>query len=266
MTNDLILCATAVLAGMVNSVAGGGTLLTFPALIAVLSGSPGMAGQTELAKVLANGTSTVALVPGSAVAAWEYRREFAKADRWFSWLLIPSVVGSLAGVLLVTQLPPEVFGWLVPWLILFAAVLFAVQPRIARWMAVHTANERPPARRLAGIFAFQTLVAVYGGYFGAGIGILMLSALALMGLSDIHIMNGVKNVLATSINAVAAIVFIVAGKVDWRYCLPMLIAAIVGGFLGSRLAQRTNRTIVRRVVVVIGFSLAAFYFYRQFRG
>src|SRR5205823_5970573 len=118
--------------------------------------------------VMANGTSTVALLPGSAVAAWEYRREFGKAGRWFLWLLAPSVAGSLLGVLLVTQLRPEIFDWLVPWLILFAAILFAVQPRIARWITVHAAHERPPARRLVGILLFQTLVAIYGGYFGAG--------------------------------------------------------------------------------------------------
>ncbi len=266
MTDQILLCLTALLAGMVNSVAGGGTLLTFPTLIAVLGASPSAVVALHGVEVMANGTSTVALLPGSAVAAWEYRREFAKAGRWFLWLLVPSVFGALAGVLLVTQLRPEVFAWLVPWLILFAAILFAVQPRIARWMTVHAAYERPPARRMAGIIVFQALVAIYGGYFGAGIGILMLSALALMGLSDIHIMNGVKNVLATSINAVAAIVFVVTGKVVWSLCLPMLASAIAGGFLGSRLAQRTSRTIVRRLVVAIGFSLAAFYFYRQFRG
>jgi uncharacterized protein len=264
--NDILLCTTAVLAGMVNSVAGGGTLLTFPALLAALGGTPSAAVRLNGLGVMANGTSTVALLPGSAVAAWEYRREFGKAGRWFLLLLAPSVVGGLLGVLLVTQLPPEIFDWLVPWLILFAAILFALQPRIARWITVHAAHERPPARRLAEILLFQTFVAIYGGYFGAGIGILMLSALALMGLSDIHVMNGVKNVLATSINAVAAAVFVITGKVDWRLCLPMMASAIVGGFLGSRIAQRTSRTIVRRVVVAIGFSLAAYYFYRQFPG
>jgi uncharacterized membrane protein YfcA len=154
----------------------------------------------------------------------------------------------------------------VPWLILFAAILFAVQPRIARWMTVHAPHERPPAKRLAGILLFQTLVAIYGGYFGAGIGILMLSALALMGLTDIHVMNGVKNLLATAINAVAAAMFIITRNVEWSLCLPMLVSAIVGGFIGSRIAQRTSRTIVRRVVVAIGFSLAAYYFIQQIRG
>lgn len=266
LSHEILLCATAVLAGMVNSVAGGGTLLTFPALMTVLGASPSAAVLTHGAGVLANGTSTVALVPGSAVAAWEYRREFGKAGRWLLWLLVPSVVGSLIGVLLVTQLPPHVFEWLVPWLILFAAILFAAQPRIARWMTVRAPHERPPAKRLAGILLFQTLVAIYGGYFGAGIGILMLSALALIGLTDIHVMNGVKNVLATSINAVAAAVFVITGKVEWSLCWPMLISAIVGGFLGSRIAQRTSRTIVRRVVVAIGFTLAAYYFFQQLRG
>ncbi|HEV2971010.1 MAG TPA: sulfite exporter TauE/SafE family protein [Pirellulales bacterium] len=266
MWNEILLCTTALLAGMVNSVAGGGTLLTFPALMAALAASPSSAVLAKGVGVLANGTSTVALLPGSAVAAWEYRGEFRKAGRWFLLLLAPSVVGSLTGVLLVTRLPKETFEALVPWLILFAAILFALQPRITRWIKVGVPHERPTWPRLAGILAFQLLVALYGGYFGAGIGILMLSALALMGLADIHVMNGVKNVLATSINAVAAAVFVIGNVVDWRLCLPMMAATIVGGFLGSRIAQRSNRAIVRRVVVAIGFSLAAYYFYRQFRG
>src|SRR5438105_4749688 len=122
MWNDILLCTTAVLAGMVNSVAGGGTLLTFPALLAALSAAPTAEVLAKGLGVMANGTSTVALLPGSAVAAWEYRLEFGKAGRWFLWLLAPSVAGSLLGVLLVTQLRPEIFEWLVSWLILFAAI------------------------------------------------------------------------------------------------------------------------------------------------
>ncbi len=262
--NQLLLLLAAVGAGMVNSVAGGGTLLTFPSLFSILKAAPSALTLAKGAGVIANGTSTVALLPGSAVAAWEYREHHGKAGRWFTWLLIPSIVGGLAGAILVTALPPGVFDRLVPWLILTAAILFALQPRVSKWMVTAAPHERPSAGRLTVIFTFQFLVALYGGYFGAGIGILMLSALALMGLSDIHIMNGVKNFLATTINAMAALVFIVAGDVDYRLALPMMVAAIIGGFLGARLAQRMNRVIVRRVVVAIGFSLAAYYFYRQF--
>ena len=263
--NEIVLCAAAVAAGMINSVAGGGTLLTFPALMEVLRLSPSLGVPAGLIGVFANGTSTVALLPGSAVAAWEYRREFREAGLWFAWLLVPSVIGGLAGALLVIQ-SPDWFDRLVPWLILTAAVLFALQPQVSRWIAHNPEHGRPSGLRFVGILLFQLAVALYGGYFGAGIGILMLSALALMGLSDIHRMNGVKNLCATCINGMAAGVFIARGKVEWSLVWPMLISAIVGGFVGSRIARRTNRTIVRRVVVVIGFTLAAYYFYRQFRG
>ncbi len=264
--NDVILWAAALAAGMVNSVAGGGTLLTFPVLLAALSVSPSALVLASGAGVIANGTSTVALLPASAVSAWEYRREFRQAGRWLTWLLVPSVIGGLAGTLLVTELPSGVFDKLVPWLILTAALLYALQPRISKWLISGATDDRPSRRRLTGILLFQLLVALYGGYFGAGIGILMLSALALMGLTDIHVMNAVKNLLATSINAMAAAVFIFRGKVEWNMTLPMMLAAIVGGFLGARLARRTNRVIVRRIVVAIGFSLATYYFYRQFYG
>ncbi len=264
--NDVVLCAAAVAAGMINSVAGGGTLLTFPALMEVFRLSPTAAVLLNGAGVMANGTSTVALLPGSAVAAWEYRRDFRQAGLWFAWLLAPSVIGGLAGALLVTELPPGIFDRLVPWLILTAAVLFALQPQIGRWIAHNPEHGRPSGLRFVGILLFQLAVALYGGYFGAGIGILMLSALALMGLSDIHRMNGVKNLCATCINGMAAGVFIARGKVEWGLVWPMLISAIVGGFVGSRIARRANKAIVRRVVVAIGFTLAAYYFYRQFRG
>jgi uncharacterized membrane protein YfcA len=259
MWNEVLLCGMAVLAGMVNSVAGGGTLLTFPALLAVLGASPSAA-------VLANGTNTIVVWPASVVSTWEYRREYAQAARWFAWLLVPSLIGGLAGALLVVELPSQVFGGLVPWLILMAAILFAFQPQIGRWIGIGTAHERPTAARFVGILAFQFMVALYGGYFGAGIGILMLASLALMGLSDIHVMNGVKNLLATAINGMAAVVFIIYGRVDWQVAWPMMLSAIVGGFVGARVARRTNRTVVRRVIVAIGFALAAYYFYRQFRG
>jgi uncharacterized membrane protein YfcA len=259
MSNEVLLCGTAVLAGLVNSVAGGGTLLTFPALLAVLGASPSAA-------VLANGTNTIVVWPASVVSTWEYRRDYAQAARWFAWLLVPSLIGGLAGALLVVELPSQVFGGLVPWLILMAAILFAFQPQIGRWIGIGAAHDRPTMARFSGIFAFQFMVALYGGYFGAGIGILMLASLALMGLSDIHVMNGVKNLLATAINGMAAVVFIIYGRVDWQVAWPMMLSAIVGGFIGASVARRANRTVVRRVIVAIGFALAAFYFYRQFRG
>ena len=260
--NDLLLCVTALAAGMINAVAGGGTLLTFPALYAALGPKMGMAE----ASVVANGTSTMALWPGSLGSFWGYRHEFRQAGNWVWWLLIPCLLGGLIGALLVTELPSKVFDALVPWLIFSAAMLFALQPQIARWTGIGKPHSKPSNRRLAAILFFQLLVSIYGGYFGAGAGILMLAALAMMGLPDIHVMNAVKTLYGTAINIMASIVFIVRGMVDWRLAVPMLIAGTIGGYVGARIARRINPATVRRAVVAIGFMLAAYYFYKRFHG
>jgi hypothetical protein len=260
--NDFLLCVTALAAGMINAVAGGGTLLTFPALYTALGSRMSMAD----ASVVANGTSTMALWPGTLGSFWGYRHEFRQAGNWVWWLLIPCLIGGLIGVLLVTELPPETFDALVPWLIFSAAMLFALQPQIGRWTGIGKRHAPPSATRLAAILFFQLVVSIYGGYFGAGMGILMLAALAMMGLPDIHVMNAVKTLYATTVNIVAAIVFVVRGKVDWRLALPMLIAGTIGGYVGARVARRIDPARVRGAVVAIGFALAAYYFYKRFHG
>jgi hypothetical protein len=258
-----LLCLTAALAGAVNSVAGGGTLLSFPVLFAVLARRD---QSLAVASVVANATSTVALFPASLAAIWGYRRELRTAWGW-AWLLtLPSLLGGLLGSRLLTTLPEEWFLWLVPWLILTAALLFALQPLIARLTGIGQPHTRPGGGTLTAIVLFQFGVAVYGGYFGAGIGILMLSALAMMGLADIHVMNGLKSWLGSCINGVAVVVFIVGGRVDWPLALAMAIAGAVGGYGGASIARRMNRNLVRRAVVAIGFSLAGLFFYRQWCG
>jgi uncharacterized protein len=257
-----LLCLSAVMAGAVNSVAGGGTLLTFPVLLTVLTHQ---FGSEKIASVVANQTSTTALIPGIFAAAWGYRRQLEHSKQWMKWLLPPSILGGLIGGLLVVGFPDQ-FSRLVPWLIFTAATLFVLQPQIAKWTGIGKPHQHPTGRTLTAIVAFQFFVAVYGGYFGAGIGILMLSSLGLMGLADIHVMNGLKNCLAFSINSLAMLVFITRGQIAWNLAAPMIAASIVGGFLGSTLAQKIDRQIVRRIVVVIGFSLATYYFYRQFVG
>ncbi|MBX9791856.1 MAG: sulfite exporter TauE/SafE family protein [Pirellulales bacterium] len=258
----LILAAAA--AGAINSVAGGGTLLTFPALYAVLGAGP----QTALAAtagVIANATSTVALVPGSAASMWGYRRELASVSHW-AWLLLPpSFLGGLLGSLLVVIWPDQ-FDALIPWLILTAALLFALQPAITRWTGIGRPHAEPTPSTQAGIVVLQFLISVYGGYFGAGIGILMLSGLALMGLADIHAMNGLKTLLNCAINGVSVAVFVSAGVVDWPLAAMMAVAAIVGGYGGARVARRLDRNLVRRGVVTIGLALAGWYFYKQLAG
>jgi uncharacterized membrane protein YfcA len=234
-----------------NSVAGGGTLFTFSALLMVVD------------PVVANATSTVALVPGSLAGAWGYRQEMRAASRWARLLVGPSLVGGAVGSLLVTELDERYFSALVPWLLLTAALLFLAQPAVSKLAGVGKEQTSPTAWTLAGIVVFQFFVAVYGGYFGAGIGILMLSALGLMGIADIHSMNALKTVLAACINGVSVVVFIAERKVEWRYALSMAVAAIVGGYLGARVARRLDNNVVRWVVVLIGFGLAAQFFYKQ---
>jgi len=258
----LVLCLAAAAGGAVNSIAGGGTLLTFPALFAVLTS---LLGSEAEAAVVANGTSTVALFPGAVAAVWGYRQELDAARQWIARLAVPSVLGGLLGSWLVVSLPAEWFERLVPWLILTAAVLFASQPLITRLTGIGRPHDDPSARTLAGVIGFQFFVAVYGGYFGAGIGILMLSALALMGLDDIHVMNGLKSFLNVCINGIAVLVFIWQDKVQWPLALMMAVAAIVGGYGGARVSRRMNRSVVRAIVVAIGFGLASYYFYRQWQ-
>ena len=244
------LCLSALAAGAVNSIAGGGTLLTFPALTAWVSYEA------------ANATSTVALVPGSVAAAWGYRREFAGLRRWALLLAGPSLVGGAVGTLLVIWFP-DAFAALVPWLILAAALLFLLQPALGRLRSAGKLRGEPTAGTRAAIAVFQFLVAVYGGYFGAGIGILMISSLSLMGTGTIHHMNALKTLLAACINGVSVVVWVLNHKVEWRFVPVMAGAAVVGGYFGARVARRLPRGVVRWVVIVIGFTLAAYYFSKQ---
>jgi uncharacterized membrane protein YfcA len=242
------LALAAVGAGAVNSMAGGGTLLTFSALLAA-----------NVASVVANATSTVALVPASLAGAWGYRHDLRTVRRWVPLLTVPSLAGGLVGSLLVALLDEKYFNALVPWLILTAALLFLFQPILTRT----TSHAAPKAGIVAAVVFFQFLVAVYGGYFGAGIGILMLSSLGMMGLNDIHAMNGLKNFLAFCINGVSVAVFVVNGLVNWELVAVMMPAAIAGSYVGARLVRRLNRGVVRWMVIVIGFTLAAYYFQQR---
>jgi uncharacterized membrane protein YfcA len=240
------LCLSAVAAGVVNAIAGGGTLLTYPALTSVAAAH------------IANGTSTVALFPGSFASVWGYRRQLPACKRWILWLTLPSLVGGAIGALLVEE---KTFRIVIPYLILTAAILFLLQPTIARTLKQQTAAlHEPSGKLLAAIVAMQFLIGIYGGYFGAGIGILMLSSLSFLGLEDIHHVNALKSFLAFSMNVVAAILFIIRDMVAWEYAPAMAVAAIVGGYVGARLSLLLKPVVVRWIVIVIGFSLAVYYF------
>ena len=266
------LAAVSFLAGAVNAVAGGGTILTFPVLAAILP-----AGPARL--VAANATSTIGLWPGAVAAAWAYRGERVGQPPWAVWLVVPSVLGAAVGAVLVLVLPPQWFAACVPWLILTAAIVFALQPQLSRLgtlasrhfssaspssIAVPAASG-PAMSRLLVACVLQCLVAIYGGYFGAGIGILMLAVLGVLGLGDIHRLNAVKNVLGMAINGTAAGLF-AAGSflgsqdVSWRHAAIMAVAAVLGSLAGASVVRRLPAPFVRRCVALIGFALAAYYF------
>jgi uncharacterized protein len=255
--NFFWLCVTALIAGGVNAIAGGGTLITFPALLAALTPVYGSA-----TAVLANATSTVALVPGSFAAAWGYRRQLSDARRWLILLIGPSLVGGVIGSLLLTRLNPAWFDALVPWLILVATLLLLIDSLRPRRPA-GPERAQQAGWPLVGLIAFQLVVSIYGGYFGAGIGILMLAALAMMGIGDINRMNAVKTVLTVAINGVSVVVFVLEGDVLWKYGLPMAAASILGGYVGAKLALRVHPRRVRFFVIFIGFALASYFFYQK---
>jgi uncharacterized membrane protein YfcA len=252
----LVLFGAAVLAGAVNAVAGGGTLLTFPSLLAVGIGSR-----------IANATSTVALWPGQLSSLWGYRRELGESRHAILRLAVPSLIGGGVGAVLLLHTSQALFDRLVPFLILGATLLFMVNEPISRWLrartesggseTAHDASQDEPrtAAAWAAVMVFQLLVGIYGGYFGAGIGILMLAALGLMGFKNIHRMNGLKNINGLCINAVAATLFIVSGLVDWHIALLMATGSIVGGYGGAGTAQKIGQQNVRRLIIAIGFCL-----------
>lgn len=247
---------------MMNSMAGGGTLVTFPTLLFL--GTPAIA---------ANATSTVGLLPGALASFFGYRREVAGHRAWLKTLFLPSLLGGAVGSFLLLETPEATFSRLVPFLILFATLLFTVQGLVRRWIGrqeVGAANPTatipgaPHSRRLLAAILCQLGVAVYGGYFGAGIGILMLVVLGFMGLTDIHTMNGLKTFFGATINSVASAYFIARAAVIWPLALLMIAGAIIGGYGGARLARRMGARRVRYVVIGIGLIASVVLAWREF--
>ena len=248
----IVLAASAATAGAINSVAGGGSLISFPAALAV-----------GMSPLVANATNAVALTPGSMASAFGYRREI-ESDLPVIRLLLPAAaVGGAVGSVLLLITPQQVFDALVPLLVLFATLLLLMQ------------NLRRPAapkvdvggwdlpRNPAVTMIIQFLVGVYGGYFGAGIGIMMLALFTRLGGRDIHRMNGVKTVLAAAINAIAAIAFVVAKAIDYQAAAIMAVGAIAGGLTGAAGARRVKPVVVRWGVVTIGLVLFAQLAYKR---
>jgi uncharacterized membrane protein YfcA len=250
--HDAVIALAALAAGAINSIAGGGTLISFPALVWI-----------GVNPVLANATNCCALWPGSISAMFGFRRDLARIRRWLLLLTIPALTGGAAGAVLLLHTSTRTFSRLVPFLILGATLLLAAQEVITRRLGfVARAHEKPTAGWVTFVFVFQFLVGIYGGYFGGGMGILMLAALGLIGLTDMHEMNGLKNLLAICINGIAAIYFAFSGAVLWMDATIMAVAAILGGYFGAHVAHRLGQTFVRRAVVAIGLAMGIAMFFK----
>jgi uncharacterized protein len=247
MSSYPLLALAAFLAGIMNAVAGGGSFLSFPAL--VFTGVP---------SIIANASNTVALFPGSFASAWGYREDFERVKNVsFSAMLGVSLAGGITGALLLLHTQQRTFDRIVPWLLLVATVLFALGPTITRRLQ---GSVRIPPAILLGC---QYLVAIYGGYFGGAVGILMLVLLSLYGLTNIHAMNASKTLLVGSMNGVAVVCFVLAGKVWWPQTLVMLVAAVAGGYAGARFVRRVDSRIVRAGITLVSIGMTIAFFLRR---
>lgn len=247
MLGDLLLLMGAAFGGgIMNAVAGGGSFLTFPAL--VFTGVP---------SIIANASSTVALFPGSFASAWAYRSDFKQFEGVpFLGLLLVSLVGGVTGALLLLFTPQKTFDVVIPWLLAAATLVFAFGPRLAPRLR-HFYRIGPRT-----VLVGQFLVSIYGGYFGGAVGILLLALYSLFGLADIRAMNATKTFLSGCMNAVAVVCFIIAGKIWWMQTAVMFVAAVLGGYFGAHYARKMNPLHIRAAIVVISVIMTVVFFRR----
>jgi uncharacterized protein len=267
--NSVFLFFAAFLAGIVNSVAGGGSFISFPALLF-----------TGMAPIAANATNTAALWPGTMASTVAYRNAFtAEARRLLLPLMGLGIIGGVMGARILLYTPQATFVRLIPWLLLGATLLFLFSGRITAWVRKRAANRseaaagRSPASRpvraktppllVALGLLFELGIAMYIGYFGAGAGILFLSLLAILGLENIHAMNGMKALLVSVVNGVAIITFVLARVIVWPQAVVMILGAAIGGYAGAHFAQKMNPRHVRSIIIVVGFAMSIYFFIRH---
>ncbi|WP_281826794.1 sulfite exporter TauE/SafE family protein [Jannaschia rubra] len=247
MLEFLLLAGAGLAAGALNAVAGGGTFLTFPALVWL--GVP---------PISANATATLTALPGYLGSAWGYRHDLhAEGSLGLRAILLVAAFGAMAGALLLLVTPGDVFRGLVPWLLLAATALFAAGPRLLAALASRGVGQAGPGLSVLGILA----VSVYGGYFNGGLGIMLLAMFGLLGHTDLHAMNGLKNVLSALLSLLSAATFVVAGLIAWQPALVLAIATAIGGWLGARTSRRIRRTdLLRLFVVAVGALMTVAFF------
>jgi uncharacterized membrane protein YfcA len=251
-SQGLLLFAASLAAGIINSVAGGGSFFTLPALIFV--GIPSVA---------ANATSTVAVWPGTMASVGAYRADIYRERRRLPWLLGISVVGGLIGAIILLRTPQADFDRVLPWLLLAATAIFAFGAPLTRWLRARDAAAEPAARIGFWSGLTQFVIAIYGGYFGGGAGMLMLAMLGLSGMTDIHAMNGLKTLLSATLNLVAIVAFIWAGLIAWPQAGVMVLGAVAGGYGGAYFARKMDPRLIRILVIVVGVGLTICFFLRR---
>jgi uncharacterized membrane protein YfcA len=252
LESAIFLFFAGVLGGALNSVAGGGSFIAFPALL--FTGVP---------PIPANATNTIALWTAAAASGGAYRKQLNVPRRVMIPLLAASLIGGLAGAVLLLKTPAQTFMRVLPWLTLGATLLFAFGRKLAGGRK-SVIEHRASAAALAGTTLFQFCVAVYGGYFGGGMGIVMLAMLAALGMTDIHAMNALKSVLGFVINGVAVVTFIVASAVYWRPGIVMIVGGIAGGYLGAHYALKLPQFWIRVFVVLVGAGMTVYFFWKSY--
>lgn len=247
-----LLFLAAIVAGAANAIAGGGSFITFPSLLF-----------TGIPPVNANATNTVAVWPGILASTSAYRRVLGGALlKSVAPLIVVTLLGSCLGALLLLKTPQMTFMKMVPWLLLVGTVLFAFGGRISAWANRRHAAHGPSVAMITGVSFVQFLAGIYIGYYGAGVGFIILPLLAMMGIEDIHAMNGVRTLLATCGNAVAVVLFIIARAVLWPQALVMMGGAILGGYAGAHYAQKLRQKTVRYIVITIGLAMTVYFFWK----
>ncbi len=243
---QLVIVATGLGAGMMSSTVGVASLLSFPVLLAV-----------GLPPVVANATNTVGLLPAGLSGSLGYREELRQHPGPRRTIAVTCAVGAVGGAALLLALPPGVFEAVVPWLILGTCLLVGAQPRISRWLRRTHGGEVPHDERLSPATTFfAALVGVYGGYFGAGAGVMMVAVLGLGTHLDFRAVNALKTMSLAASNLVATIIFVVVAEVDWTTVLLLAIGSIVGGYVGARIGRRLNPHVLRGLIVVVGVGSA----------
>jgi uncharacterized membrane protein YfcA len=246
----------ALVAGAINAVAGGGSFISFPALLF-----------TRIAPISANATNTAAMWPGTMASMVAYWREMTqpRVRKLLPPLLITGFIGGVIGASVLLKTPQATFMKMVPWLLLGATLLFVTSGKIAAWVR-RSQGKHASGRRVLffAALALELFIAIYIGYFGAGAGILVLAVLALLEAGNIHAMNGLKSLLVSAVNMVALVIFIRARVIVWPEALVMLVGAAIGGYAGAHYAQKVHPVLIRKLVIAIGFGMAAYFFLKQY--